>query len=129
MASVKRKETFLNHHRTWLPLALIGGVFLILIVIAWWPEPKEQKLPAVDQSAVTQEMKSHYQQELRGAFESYDQTGSQSDLLSVLLTVRVPADYLNAHVNLVIAADEEDFSVDALKTHMAAMRTEYAWLQ
>jgi hypothetical protein len=129
MASVKRKEAFINHHRTWLPIALIGGAFVILLGIASLPEAKERELPPVDQVAATQEMKSNYQRVLRDAFVAYDQTGSQTDLLNTLLTVRVPADYLNAHVNLVIAADTEDFSADALKTHIASMRAEFAWLQ
>lgn len=129
MASVKRKETFLNHHRTWLPLALIGGAFLILLAVAALPKAKERELPPVDQAAATQEMKSNYQRELRDAFTAYDQTSSQPDLLKTLLTVRVPADYLNAHVNLVIAADDDGFSEDVLKTHIADMRAEFAWLQ
>lgn len=121
---------FVNHHRVWLLLVLIGAVFCALLlsfVLYTQGNFLNNKTPS--QTADSIKMIETYKKVFHETLSAYDQSSSREQLLASLLAMRVPTDYLEAHIDLVLLADDIDFSEQALRDQINNIRTTYAWLQ
>lgn len=129
MASVKHH---LNHHRTWLPLIIIGAFFivaLVLILLKSYTEQKQNLQENMAQLQQSADLVPAYQSDLRTALNAYNASKDHGAFMQALLTMHVPSDYLSMHVKLVAAADEVNFSQGELDSVVGSVQSEYTWLQ
>ncbi len=111
---------------------LIGCSFLIVIAVfaADTNGFFDKRAPGGPSDAEQSEaLVEPYREELRAAITAFESTKVREPFLQSLLTMRVPSDYLDMHVKLVIAADGEEYSEQELLGELTELRAEYTWLQ
>lgn len=112
MASVKHSP---NHHRTWLPLILIGCTFITVIAIVYAKGSGVfYAAPVVEEEQSSQALVATYVEDLQAAMTAFETSRAREPFLESLLTMHVPPEYRAVHVQLVIAADGEEYSEQSL---------------
>lgn len=112
----------MNHHRTWLPVIIVGLIIVALIAWRAWGAEIQKRLP--DATKTQQQVQNivtnaSYAQELFAALTDFAKNHDRAIFMDKLTTMRVPADFRDLHVKLVIAADDVDYSADNLNAVIA----------
>lgn len=122
-----------NHHRAWTPLIVAGLVFITLILgdVIYREFHDSSRVPVVlddVNSPSLEEVTNAYHQDLRAALNSHDTSRFSPEFFEALIVMRVPSEYRDMHVQLVILSDQENFSEVALREFIDRMRADYSWL-
>lgn len=127
-------------HRNWFSFIFIGLSAALLAFIAVVYTPSTTDVPSDDTGGVTaprQETRddtvaptaSEYESAARSVLAAYEAGGDASAAYSVLIALRVPAEYQSAHLALVIAfAQLQAGNAAEGASRLADAKTAYAWL-
>ncbi|RMD51155.1 hypothetical protein D6827_02740 [Candidatus Parcubacteria bacterium] len=115
-----------SQHKTLLPFILIGlVVFAMFVGIAWYQE--HDQLSNTEVLSVSAPQIDDYQSDIKVILQDYKETGDAKTAYSALLLERVPAEYKELHLRLVLLFARAD-SLDIF-SEIDKLSAQYNWLK
>lgn len=119
-----------QEHRTWFPFIMIGITVLILVAYGVWG--RSSNLPQ-ESAGVRQEVEAvdagEYQAEVIRILEDFDAHQDAGQTYEDLLIVKVPAEYRDLHLELVVAFGElRANKIESGEARLDLLRRQTDWL-